>query len=197
MNRLHRWYCQSSPWKRKLENEVLPWSLDGIDLGDEVLEVGPGPGLTTDWLRLRYAGVNCIEVDEELARSLGWRTENANVRVQCADATAMPYRDSTFSGAVAFTMLHHVPSPALQDRLFAEVYRVLRPGGVFAGTDSVQSWLMRLFHICDTMVLVDPATLRIRLELTGFKEVKIEDGAGRFRFFARCPSQDPDKVTGS
>ena len=197
MNRLHRWYCRSRPWKRKLENEVLPWSLDGIDLGDEVLELGPGPGLTTDWLRLRYIGVNCIEVDEELARSLGRRTANANVRVQCADATAMPYRDSTFSGAVAFTMLHHVPSPALQDRLFAEVYRVLRPGGVFAGTDSVQSWLMRMFHICDTMVLVDPARLRIRLELTGFKDVKVEDGAGRFRFFARRPPQDPDKVTGS
>jgi len=44
MNRLHRWYCQSSQWKQKLENKILPWSLGGVDLGDEVLEMRPGAG---------------------------------------------------------------------------------------------------------------------------------------------------------
>ena len=33
MNRVHRWYCQSSQWRQKVDNEVLPWSLRGIDLG--------------------------------------------------------------------------------------------------------------------------------------------------------------------
>ena len=189
MNRLHRWYCRSSQWKQKLEGEVLPWSLRGVDLGNDVLEVGPGPGLTTDWLRPRHKSLTCIEVDQELARSLAQRTAHSNVRVLCADATAIPYPDRTFSGAVSFTMLHHVPSPALQDRFFAQVYRVLRPGGVFAGTDSMRSLLMRIFHIRDTMVLVDPATLPFRLEGVGFKDVNIEIGAGRFRFFARRPSE--------
>jgi SAM-dependent methyltransferase len=187
MNRLHRWYCRSGQWKQKLENEVLPWSLRGVDLGNDVLEVGPGPGLTTDWLRHRYKSLNCIEVDQELARSLGLRTANSNVRVQCADATTMPYRDCTFSGVVSFTMLHHIPSSALQDRLFAEVYRVLRPSGVFAGTDSMRSLLMRIFHVRDTMVLVDPGTLHTRLAAAGFREVKIEEGMGRFRFSAQRP----------
>ena len=36
-------------------------------------------------------------------------------------------------------MLHHVPSPALQDRVFSEARRVLRPGGVFVATDSLDS----------------------------------------------------------
>jgi len=49
MNRLHRWYCKSGHWKRTVENQILPWALDGIDLGESVLEVGPGPGVTTDW----------------------------------------------------------------------------------------------------------------------------------------------------
>ncbi|HYM75610.1 MAG TPA: methyltransferase domain-containing protein [Candidatus Dormibacteraeota bacterium] len=191
MNRLHRWYCRSAQWKQKLENEVLPWSLRGVNLGNDVLEVGPGPGLTTDWLRRRCKSLSCIEVDRELAGSLGQRTADSNVRVQCADATKMPYRDGTFSGAVSFTMLHHVASPALQDRLFAEVYRVLRPGGAFAGIDSTRSVLMRIFHIRDTMVLVDPATLPARLEAVGFKDVAIEIGAGRFRFFARRPLEMP------
>ena len=51
MNRLHRWYCQSNHWRHRLGTEILPWSLKGVDLGGEVLELGPGPGLTTDWLR--------------------------------------------------------------------------------------------------------------------------------------------------
>jgi ubiquinone/menaquinone biosynthesis C-methylase UbiE len=189
MNRLHRWYCQSSQWKQKLENKILPWSLGGVDLGDEVLEVGPGPGLTTDWLRHRCKNITCIEVDPQLANSLNHRVASTNVSVQCGDATAMPYGDRTFSGAVAFTMLHHVPSQELQDRVFAEVYRVLRPGGIFAGTDSTHSFLMRIFHIWDTLVLVDPNTLPARLEAAGFEEIKIEEGDGRFRFSARRLSQ--------
>ena len=116
---------------------------------------------------------------------------NTNVSVQCGDATAMPFPDQAFSGVVSFTMLHHTPSPALQDRLFAEAYRVLRPGGAFAGTDSMKSILMRIFHICDTMVLVDPGTLPARLEAVGFKGVKIAIGAGRFRFLAHRPSEIP------
>jgi ubiquinone/menaquinone biosynthesis C-methylase UbiE len=189
MNRLHQWYCQSSQWKQKLENKILPWSLGGVDLGDEVLEMGPGPGLTTDWLRHRCKNITCIEVDPQLANSLNHRVASANVSVQCGDATAMPYGDRTFSGAVAFTMLHHVPSQELQDRVFAEVYRVLRPGGIFAGTDSTHSFLMRIFHIWDTLVLVDPKTLPARLEAAGFEEIKIEEGDGRFRFSARRLSQ--------
>ena len=170
-----------------METEILSWSLDGIDLGERVLEIGPGPGLTTDWLRCRYKTVTCIEVDFSLASSLARRTADTNVNVQCGDATAMPYCDQTFSGAVSFTMLHHVPSPALQDRLFAEVHRVLKPGGIFVGTDSMPSWLLRVFHVRDTMVLVHPATLPARLESTGFGEVKIEIGGERFRFVGRRP----------
>ena len=185
MNRLHRWYCRSSRWKKKLETEILPWALAGVELGDEVLEVGPGPGLTTDWLRQRCAGLSCLELDRDLARSLEQRITRDGIRVNCGDATAMPYRDCSFSSVVVFTVLHHVPSALLQNRVFAEAYRVLRPGGTFAGVDSMPSWLMKIFHIRDTMVLVDPAGLRDRLESAGFRQISVEVGSGRFRFGAQ------------
>jgi SAM-dependent methyltransferase len=191
MNRLHRWYCRSSFWKQRVEQDILPWSLSGVDLGNEVLEVGPGPGLTTDLLRHQCENIACLEIDPVLAGSLRHRMANTNVSVQCGDATAMPFPDQAFSGVVSFTMLHHTPSPALQDRLFAEAYRVLRPGGAFAGTDSMKSILMRIFHICDTMVLVDPGTMPTRLEAVGFKGVEIAIRGGRFRFLARRPSEIP------
>ncbi len=188
MNRLHRWHCRSSRWKEELETEILPWSMTGVELGDEVLEIGPGPGLTTNWLQRRCGRLTCIEVDRDLASFLAKRKAKAGVRVHCGDATAMPYRDCSFSSVVLFTVLHHVPSATLQDRLFAEACRVLKPGGTLAGVDSMQSLLMRIFHIGDTMVLVDPAGLPARLKSVGFREIKTESGAGKFRFSARRPS---------
>lgn len=75
----------------------------------------------------------------------------------------MSFPDATFDGAVSFTMLHHVPSEAMQNRLLAEVARVLRPGGIFAGTDSLYNRSFRLLHFLDTMVVVDPCTFPERL----------------------------------
>jgi SAM-dependent methyltransferase len=108
-----------------------------------------------------------------------------NVTVLCEDATAMSLPAASFDGAVCLTMLHHVPSPALQDRLLAEVARVLRPGAVFAGTDSLYSFGFRLLHLFDTMVPVDPAGFAKRLEAAGFREVRVDTNPYAFRFRGR------------
>jgi 16S rRNA A1518/A1519 N6-dimethyltransferase RsmA/KsgA/DIM1 with predicted DNA glycosylase/AP lyase activity len=123
MNRFHKWYCRSGHWKRKIQDEILPWTLRDVELRDSVLEIGPGPGMTTDCLRNRVKNIECLEIDPALANSLRHRLLNSNVHVQQGDATAMPYKDRLFSAVVSFTMLHHVPSLALQNQLFAEVYR--------------------------------------------------------------------------
>jgi SAM-dependent methyltransferase len=191
MNRLHRWYYQSNHWRHRLESEVLPWSLNGVDLGGEVLELGPGPGLTTDWLRPQCRHLTCLELDLNLARSLRERTAASNVKVQVGDATAMPFHDRTFSIVLSFTMLHHIPSPALQDRLFCEAFRVLKPGGIFAGSDSVWSVWMQIFHFTDTMLTLDPGLLPGRLEAAGFKDVGVETSGGRVRFWAKRPVSFP------
>jgi ubiquinone/menaquinone biosynthesis C-methylase UbiE len=86
-------------------------------------------------------------------------------------------------------MLHHLPSSAAQDTLLREVCRVLRPGGVFAGTDSRQSWRMRLIHIGDTLVPVDPDSFGRRLENAGFSVENIEKHSTAFCFRARRPLQ--------
>jgi SAM-dependent methyltransferase len=143
--------------------------------------------MTTDWLRNRVKSMECLENDPALANSLRHRLLNTNVHVQHGDATAMPYSDGSFSAVVSFTVLHHVPSFILQNQVFAEAHRVLRPGGIFAGVDSLPSLLMRIIHLGDTMILVDPATLDGRLRTAGFSSIRIELGARRFRFSARRP----------
>jgi ubiquinone/menaquinone biosynthesis C-methylase UbiE len=86
-------------------------------------------------------------------------------------------------------MLHHVPSARQQDRLLAEACRVLRPGGTFAGSDSVVTPLVRLVHVGDVMVPVDPAGLPARLQMAGFGQVATSVSTGRaFRFRASKPT---------
>ena len=186
MNRLHRWYCRSDAWAAAVRDQ-LPWVLRGVELGDEVLEVGPGPGLTTDLLRKRVSRVTAIEIDPRLAGALRQRTLGQGLEVVTGDATAMPFQAARFSAAVSFTMLHHVTSPELQDRLLAEVCRVLRPGGVFAGSDSTASFLFHLAHLGDTMVLVDPDRFVSRLQAAGFTDARVRRGKRAFSFRAIRP----------
>jgi len=47
VNRLHDWLCRSAQWRKTIQQRV-PWVVSGADLGHNVLELGPGPGLTTD-----------------------------------------------------------------------------------------------------------------------------------------------------
>jgi SAM-dependent methyltransferase len=186
MNFAHRWLCRSDYWRKSVETYIFPWVLEGLDIGPSVLEVGPGPGVTTDLLRTRVERLTCVEIDQRFADSLGRRMTGHNVTVLHQDATAMLLPDATFDTAVSFTMLHHVASQALQNRMLAEVCRVLRPGGVFAGTDSLYSRTFRLLHLFDTMVVVDPYAFPDRLKAAGFDEVQVDIlQPYAFRFRAR------------
>jgi SAM-dependent methyltransferase len=175
MNWFHRQVCQSARWRRRIKS-LLPWALQGVELGDNVLEIGPGPGVTTDLLHDLVPRLTALEVNADLAAALQQRLDGSGVHVVHGDGAAMPFADGTFSGVVAFTMLHHVATPDQQDRLLAEAWRVLRPGGVFAGFDGVGSFPFRLIHLGDTYNPVDPDTFGARLEAAGFAQVRVERG---------------------
>jgi len=185
VNWFHRHVCRSGRWRRRLEGELLPWTLQRVELGDDVLEVGPGPGLTTELLLNRAKRLTALEVETNAATALRQRLGGSTVRVVHGDGAAMPFEDGSFSAVVAFTMLHHIPTLALQDQFLAEARRVLRPGGVFAGFDGVDSLAFRLIHLSDTYTPVDPDTFGQRLEAAGFAGACVERGRGRFRFCAR------------
>ena len=191
MNADHLRRCASAEWAETVEREILPWAVGERPLGDNVLEVGPGPGLTTDVLRRRVPRLTAVEVDPALADALRQRLVGTNVEVVEGDGAALPFEDRRFSGATCFTMLHHVPSPELQDRLLAEIRRVLRPGGLLVGVDSMESPDWWALHVGDTCVPVDPDRLAERLERAGYVDVEVErsapEPAHRFRFAARAP----------
>jgi SAM-dependent methyltransferase len=182
MNRIHQWLCSSATWARSVEKHYLPWALDGATLGSNVLEIGPGYGATTRALARGPHALTAVELDPALAERVRARLA-PRVDVVVGDGAHLPFEPESFSAVVCFTMLHHVKSRALQDQLFAEALRVLRPGGMFAGADSLSSFGFRVLHLGDTMVMVDPATLPKRLERVGFRGVRVETSPhGAFKF---------------
>ncbi|WP_322788773.1 class I SAM-dependent methyltransferase [Mycolicibacterium rutilum] len=128
MNEAHE-YCGSDEWRQLIREVILPWAMGEATLGDDVLEVGPGYGATTDVLSTTAAQLTSVEIDDELAAMLRERfAATPSVQIVHGDATRLSFPDGRFTGAACFTMLHHVPTVELQDRLFTEVARVLRPG---------------------------------------------------------------------
>jgi SAM-dependent methyltransferase len=173
MNRGHLEFCASPQWRQIVEETVLPEALRGVSLGDDVIEVGPGPGLTTDVLRTLTARLTAVESDPALARTLAERLAESNVEVICGDATSLDLSSDRFTAAASFHMLHHIPTAEAQDSVFAELARVLKAGGIFVAADGVDDDGLRDFHVDDIYNPIDPASLARRLSQSGFTSVDV------------------------
>jgi SAM-dependent methyltransferase len=184
MNQFETWFCGSPLWRYVTRRQLLPWILEGSELGEHVLELGAGPGAATEELRLRAARVTSLEYDHGFAARLGARVSGTNASVIQGDAAALPFSDKTFSSAIAILMLHHLPSSKLQDHAFAEIGRVLRPGGVFLAFEVQDGWLHRVGHIRSTFVPVARASLYTRLKAVGFSRISVDLRRGAFRIRA-------------
>lgn len=97
-----------------------------------VVEVGSGPGELALEIARRLPGADVLGID--LAETMIDRARararedgvDGRVRFQLADAAAMPLEDASFDVAVSTLSLHHWADPGA---VFAELGRVLRPGG--------------------------------------------------------------------
>jgi ubiquinone/menaquinone biosynthesis C-methylase UbiE len=187
VNRLHQRYCASEKWREEMVGQTLPWVLEDVELDGPVLEIGPGPGLVTEALvRLGVADLTTLEIEPEAAEGLR-RHFGARVRVEVGDAAAMPFSNASFVAVLCCTMLHHVPTREAQDQVLTESRRVLRSGGVLAGSDSRTSLGFRMFHVFDVHNPVDPRGFPERLTAAGFSDVAVDPLKDRFRFRAVAP----------
>ncbi len=188
MNNAHMEFLTSDTWREMLRDQVFPFAFATrslASLGDDVLEIGSGPGLTTDILAAELKQLTALELDPLLADRLRDRLQDADgVTVVEADATALPFESERFSAVVCFTMLHHVPDDSGQDKIFSEVYRVLRPGGLFVASDSVARDELAAAHADDVYHPIDPGRLRGRLNFAGFGDVDIDSDERKWRSHA-------------
>jgi SAM-dependent methyltransferase len=189
MNENHAVLCASPEWAELLETEVLAPLAATVDLGRSMLELGPGPGASTRWLRQRVERLVALELDPAAAAALADELAGSNVTVQVGDCTHAPFPDASFDSVGSFTMLHHLPTQAQQFAMLREAFRVLRPGGVLLGADSLASQELHEFHEGDVYNPIDPARLLVYLQAAGFDRIALTVDLG-LSFTARKPSDE-------
>ena len=170
--------------------ERIPLLVAAVGRGKRVLDLGCRSGALTRHF-LEGNSVVGLDVDAnalEKAAALGIEPVQANVE------EPLPFDDGSFDAVVAGELLEHLQFP---DALVAEIRRVLRPGGVLAGSVPnafrVQS---RLRFLRGNAPEDDPTHLRmfspaaLRELLAGFERVELSFVGGRYtrlnaRLFAR------------
>ncbi|GIL41572.1 class I SAM-dependent methyltransferase [Roseiterribacter gracilis] len=115
--------------------------LAGVTADMSVLDVGSGIGGPARFLAAAYGcrvtGIDLSEPFVEAARYLTQRTKQAaHVSFETGSALELPFRDDQFDAA----FLQHVAmNIADRERMYAEIRRVLKPGGKFATYDIVSN----------------------------------------------------------
>ena len=129
MNLIHRRLCRSATWHNVLREYVVPWVLKDVSLGSNLLELGPGHGLTTELLRPHVTHLTALEIDARLADSLAVRFTNSNVTGgRAAMPRLRPSKDAQSPRRFACICCITFIPPDLQDKVFREVWRVSSPG---------------------------------------------------------------------
>jgi SAM-dependent methyltransferase len=170
--------------------ERIPLLVAAVGRGKRVLDLGCRSGALTRHF-LEGNSVVGLDVDANAlakAAALGIEPVQANVE------ESLPFDDGSFDAVVAGELLEHLQFP---DALVSEIRRVLRPGGVLAGSVPnafrVQS---RLRFLRGKPPEDDPTHLRmfspsaLRELLAGFQGVELSFVGGRYarlnaRLFAR------------
>ncbi len=109
-----------------------PHAIAPLVAGETVLDIGCGAG--TDLLLAarrvgpggHAIGIDMTEAMRDRARGSADAAGLTNVEVRQADATALPLPDASVDIVISNGVLNLVPE---KEKAFAEIYRVLRPGG--------------------------------------------------------------------
>jgi len=116
---------------------LMLWLFEHLQLGAgaHILDLGCGPGSLWDDNRARIPPGWEITLSDFSAGMIHQARDKLRQRFAYAvgDAQAIPFKGETFDAVIANFMLYHVPD---RPRAFAEIHRVLKPGGrLFAATN--------------------------------------------------------------
>ncbi len=167
--------------------ERLSHVVESLDVREEmdVLDLGCGTGVLFDMLRRRVGkrgSVTGVDFSIKMAQKAHRNFPFDNVNVVDADATMLPFADSSFDMVVAFSSFPHFSD---QQRVIHETHRILKPKARFYVIHLVSSReLARLHRAIGGVVKHDaiPSEQRLRkmLNSSKFTDVRIDDQPGRY-----------------
>lgn len=112
-----------------ITRETVPMLLEagGIRPGSQVLEIGSGPGHIADLFVKAGASVTGVDISSKMVEVA--RGRYPEIEFRQADAEHLPFETNMFDAVVANFVVHHLARP---EKVFGEVYRVLKPNTRFA-----------------------------------------------------------------
>lgn len=105
--------------------------------GGTVADLGCGPGRIAGFLADREMDVCGIDLSPGMVAAA--RREHPALRFEVGSMLDLPFADGSLAGALAWYSIIHIPQPE-QEALFAELARIVRPGG----------WLLLAFQVSET-----------------------------------------------
>jgi len=148
------------------------------------LRLAPARALRRKSLRRLTSRVTSLEWSHAFAADLAALDLDGKGCVLQGDAATLPFANESFSSAIAVLVLHHLRSREQQDRALCEIYRVLRPGGVFFAAEIPDGWLQRAIHWKSTFIPLASATIPARLAAAGFSHMTMASRRVGFQFQA-------------
>jgi|GEM_PF-1069271 len=104
--------------------------VDSLPRDARILDVGCGGG--RHLVHLADKGfTNLVGLDLSIHGIRNLRRHRPNLDALVGDATCLPYRDASFDLVVMVGIVYEIPDSSLHERVFAEIRRILRPGGKF------------------------------------------------------------------
>ncbi len=152
-----------------------------------LLDAGCGTGNYIEKLKSFVGEVYGLELNEGMLEQAKAKFANCtNVNLAQGSITKMPFTDNYFHGVIVNHVLHHLDDPNEQpigknvNKTLSEIYRVLKPGGVFTitTTDPQQMdgfWWAELIPSATQMIrsrLPKVVWLRNQLEAIGFHKIE-------------------------
>lgn len=132
-------YLEQTRWTKLRLSAIL--DLVEPHPGERVLDLGCTAGAVAHFLTTH--GSETVGVDSEPLAIARGRELFPELELHVADVADLPFEDETFDKAVAADLVEHLDERTLE-RMLAEAYRVLRPGGTLSlYTPNPKHWVER------------------------------------------------------
>jgi len=129
--------------KRREEEDILSFLFEHLPQRGRLLELGCGTGLFTLPVARRGYAVTASDVSSGMLAEIERKLQDSGlgnvalVKADCDSEDGFPSEMSGFDGVFGIGLLEYITAP---DRLFAQVFRTLKPGGVAVLTAATVSF---------------------------------------------------------
>ncbi|MCR5222654.1 MAG: class I SAM-dependent methyltransferase [Lachnospiraceae bacterium] len=162
--------------------KLADWGISHLKtmVPQEIVEIGCGGGRNAGELLKRYPSARLTAVDYSeisVEKAIGYNAEaikNGRCRVMQGDVSALALPEETYDLATAFETIYFWPG---LDRCFAQVAKVLKPGGVFMivnESDGMDKTSLKYEKIIDGMKCHTVEEIESALKNAGFGKVRAD-----------------------